>query len=262
MSELSACLADYLALRRSLGYKLETSGAHLANFVAELDAQGISHIRTEQAMAWATRPPDASPRWRASRLGMVRCFARYAQALDSAHEVPPTWLLPRGRRGPAPYLYSETEIATLMVAARGPRSPLRASTLSTVIGLLAVSGIRVGEALRLNRRDVDVDQRALLVLNSKAGKSRVVPLLDSTITALESFSAQRDELCPLADPISMFVSTKGSACARPPSALPFPRCCAWRGFLRVRVGVVLVWGTFAHFCREDTDPLASRGSRS
>ncbi len=196
MSPLATTLDDYLALRRSLGYKLERPGEVLAGFVAWLDTQGAAHVTVNLALAWATRSADASDRWREAQLGAVRCFARYAQALDPAHEVPPGWLLPSGRRRPAPYLYSDDEVARLLAGARELRSPLRAATVTTIIGLLAVSGIRVGEALRLDRVDVDVDACTLAVRNSKAGKSRVVPLHASTICALGTYGARRDELCP------------------------------------------------------------------
>ena len=214
MSALSSCLVDYLALRRSLGYKLARPGVLLADFVAYLDAEGATHIKIDAALAWATRSSEASDRWRATRLGVVRCFARYAQALDPDHEVPPVWLLPSGRHRPTPYLYSEAEIAALMAAARELRSPLRAATLETVIGLLAVSGIRVGEALRLERGDVDVDKAPWSCASPKAGKSRVVPLSVGAISALLAYSALRDELIQSATP-AMFVSTTGTRLRSP-----------------------------------------------
>jgi integrase len=210
MSDVSSCLADYLALRRSLGYKLDRAGEVLADFVAYLDHLGHTHITTVTALEWVTASPAASPGWRAGRLGMVRCFARYAQAIDPAHEVPPVWLLPAGRRRPAPYLYSDDEVAALMAAARRLRSALRAATTETVIGLMAVSGIRVGEILRLDRHDLAVDAGHLVVRNSKAGKSRLVPLRPSTIEALRGFFARRDELFPDPATNAMFVSTTGT----------------------------------------------------
>jgi len=210
MSALSATLEDYLVLRRSLGYKLARPGSVLTNFVGWLDCEGVDRITVGHALAWATRSTEASDRWRSTQLGMVRCFARYAQAVDPAHEVPPTWLLPSGGHRPAPYLYSEAEVTALMLAAGGLASPLRAATLGAVIGLLAVSGIRVGEALRLDRSDLDASVGALIIRNSKAGKSRAVPLSASTVEALESYSARRDELCPSPKTTAMFVSTTGT----------------------------------------------------
>ena len=209
MSDLSSQLADYLTLRRSLGYKLERAGEVLASFVAHLDRLGHDHITTVTAVEWATTSPTASPGWQAGQLAMVRCFARYAQVVDPAHEVPPAWLLPSARRRRAPYLYSDQEISLLMSAASTLRSPLRALTTETVIGVMAVCGLRVGEILRLDREDLSLDGH-LAVRNSKAGKSRLLPLKPSSVEALRSFSARRDQLMP--DPVSqaMFVSTTGT----------------------------------------------------
>ena len=125
---------------------------------------------------------------------MVRCFARYLNALDPKNEVPPTRLLPPGTTRPAPFLYSEAEVARLMAAARGLRTPLYAATVETVIGLLAVSGLRVGEILRLDRGDVDFEDGMLIVRNSKAGRSRIVPLHPTSIERLLAYAIERDAL--------------------------------------------------------------------
>ena len=209
MSALSSQLADYLARRRSLGYKLERAGEVLANFVTYLDGFGQDHITTITAVEWATMSPKASPGWQAGQLGMVRCFARYVQVIDPAHEVPPAWLLLSGRRRRAPYLYSDHEISALMSAASTLRSPLRALTTETVIGVMAVTGIRVGEILRLDRDDLSNDGHPA-VRNSKAGKSRLLPLRPSSGEALRSFSTRHDRLMPHPASQAMFVSTTGS----------------------------------------------------
>ncbi len=142
MSELAAGLERYLALRRSLGYKLERSGQVLADFVAHLDEEGVSHISTEMALSWAinTTNPDSS--WRAQRLGFVRGLARYLHSVDPGHEVPPAGLLARRRGRLLPYLFSPTDIEALMDAAARLASPFRAQTMKTLIGLLAVTGLR------------------------------------------------------------------------------------------------------------------------
>jgi integrase/recombinase XerD len=210
MSDLSAALAEYLALRRSLGYKLERAGELLADFVAYVDRAGADRVTVDLAVRWATLPANADSTWRAQRLGVVRCFARYLQALEPETEIPPACLLFGGRRRPAPLLCSDADLAALMAAARTLRSPLQSITIETLIGLLAVTGLRVGEAIRLNREDVDVEQGLLMVCNTKAGKSRAVPLHPSTIEALEAYSARRDQLFPSPRASSLFISTTGT----------------------------------------------------
>jgi len=210
MTALAAALTDYLALRRSLGYKLQRAGQVLADFVAHVDQSGGEHVTVQSALAWATLSANPESSWRAQRLGMVRSFARYLHALDPGHEIPPPGLIPPGPGRPAPFLYSDAEVAALMAAARGVRNPLRAATLETVIGLLAVSGLRVGEAVRLDRDDVDFDRGALTIRNSKAGRSRVVPLHSSTTAALRAYGACRDELFPKPSAPSFFISTTGA----------------------------------------------------
>jgi integrase len=210
MTVLKAALADYLALRRALGYKLERGSELLTDFVDYLDQQGADHVTVELAVTWATLPVNPESRWRAQRLGMVRCFARYLNSLDPKNEVPPTRLLPPGTTRPTPFLYSEAEVARLMAAARGLRTPLYAATIETVIGLLAVSGLRVGEILRLDRGDVDFESGMLIVRNSKAGKSRVVPLHPTSAERLLAYATERDALFPEPVAPSFFISTAGT----------------------------------------------------
>jgi integrase len=209
MSQLSVALEDYLRLRRSLGYKLVRAEQLLADFVAYAQAAGAEHVRVDLAMSWALLASNPDTGWRAQRLGILRGFARYLHAIDPAHEVPPRGLIPRGRGRPAPFVYSKDQVVALMAAARSLRSPLRAATVETTVGLLAVSGLRVGEAIRLNNDDVDFDQGLLIVRNSKNGKSRTLPLHWSTIKALRSYTAVRDRFFPQPRSDSFFVSTVG-----------------------------------------------------
>ena len=209
MSTLRISLYDYLQLRRSLGYKLERTGQVLADFVGYVESSGIEHIQTDIALSWALLAPNPDSQWRADRLGMVRNFARYLHAIDPRHEIPPTGLIPKGRGRPAPHLYSQAEVRALMSASRKLRSPLQAATLEVVIGLLAVSGLRVGEVIRLNNNDVDFCGAILTVRFSKGGKSRVVPLQKSTVDALRSYVVVRDRWFPEARSESFFVSSIG-----------------------------------------------------
>lgn len=209
MSTVAAALDDYLALRRSLGYKLQRAGRVLATFVAHLEHAGSDHVTIELALTWATSSTAAGPRWQAQQLGMARNFARYLHAIDPRHEIPPAGLLPRGQERLRPWLCSQDELVTLVATAGTLAPPLRAATMQTLIGLLAVTGLRVGEAIRLERDDVDLDQGVLLVDDFK-GKSRRLPLHPSTVTALQAYAAQRDRL--LTDPPStaFLISTTGT----------------------------------------------------
>ena len=157
MSALRAALDDYLRIRRRLGFAMPQDGRMLEGFVEFLDRAGAQRITTESALAWARLPVDVHPfTWR-QRLTVARGFARYLATVDPASEVPATDLLPGRRPRIAPYVYSEQEIAALMAAARQLRPALRAARHETLIGLLAVTGCRPGEALGLDRGDVDLD---------------------------------------------------------------------------------------------------------
>ena len=123
-------------------------------------AAGQRTVTTEFALEWARRPASGSRNYLSRRLRAVRAFARYLHALDPACEVPPIELLPASKYRPAPYLYRDEEIVALMAAAGALRPPLRAATFETLIGLLACTGLRIGEALRLDREDFDLDRPA------------------------------------------------------------------------------------------------------
>lgn len=210
MSALSIALDDYLVMRRSLGYKLERAGELLADFVAHLEQAGAERITVEFAVSWAMLAANPDSSWRAQRLSVVRSFARYLHAIDPGHQVPPPGLLHRVERRPAPFLYSDADILVLMAAARQLRSPLRAATFETLIGLLAVTGLRVGEIIRLDRDDLDVERGVLIVRNSKLGKSRHIPLHASTIETVQAYLLRRDELVPRPSSPAMFISTTGT----------------------------------------------------
>ncbi|MGH3837992.1 MAG: tyrosine-type recombinase/integrase [Pseudonocardiaceae bacterium] len=210
MSALRAELDRYLAIRRAVGFKLARAELLLADFLRYLDAIGADTITTENAIAWASLPATGASSWWGQRLSVVRAFARHLHAIDPVHEVPPTGLLPTRSHRAVPYLYSDADIAALLAAARQLRSPLRAATFETLVGLLAVSGLRIGEALRLGRDDVDLDGGVLRVRETKFGKSREVPLHPSTVDALAAYGHRRDRLCPRPRDLSLFVSTAGT----------------------------------------------------
>lgn len=164
----------------------------MADFVAYLERHGAKTITVRLALAWAKQPGDAHPSWWANRLGLVRGFAKHLQAYDPRTEIPPAALLARHARRPVPYFYSAAEIGRLMAATRRLSQPLPAETYSTLVGLLAATGLRIGEALRLDRDDVAFRSGVLLVRNSKFGKSREVPLHATSIAALRTYAEHRD----------------------------------------------------------------------
>jgi integrase/recombinase XerD len=205
MIPLRDALADYLRIRRALGYKLERAGKLLPQFLDYLEQIGADTVTTERALAWATLPAG-SRRWWAFRLSMVRGFAAYLHTLDPATEVPPKDLLAGRLPRATPYLYADAEIAALLTAAGTLRSSLRVATYRTLIGLLAATGLRVGEAIRLDRGDLDLQHDLLVVRNSKFGKSREVPLHPSTIRALRDYLRLRDQHQPPPSTPALFVS--------------------------------------------------------
>lgn len=221
MSPLAEHVEQYLALRRAVGFKLVGEARLLAEFVTFADLAGQSTITTQTALAWARLPMGGSRNYLSRRLRAVRSFARYLHALDPACEIPPIELLPASKYRPAPYLYSDREIVALMSAARALGPPLRAATMETLIGLLACTGLRIGEALRLDREDLDATHRVLTVRDSKFGKSREVLLHDSTVRALVSYGEIRERLCPHTETRSLFVTTRGTRPVHPTIHQPF-----------------------------------------
>jgi integrase len=205
---LRQSLENYLAIRREFGNQLSTAGHLLAQFVTFLEERGADFVTVELALAWATSPPDCRPAWRSARLGMVRGFARYLHAFDSRTGVPPLGLLPRARKRATPYLYSHDQVRSLMAGARAISSPRRALTSEAIIGLLAASGLRVGEALALERGDVDLSEGVLTIRHAKFDKSRLVPLHPSCVAALRIYASRRDQLIPRAGP-AFFASPTG-----------------------------------------------------
>jgi integrase len=210
-SILARHLSDYLAMRRSLGFKLERCGALMAQFVGYLDETGSGVITTDAALAWATQPEGASRYWCSRRLAAVRLLAKYMVNIDPATEVPAAELIPAAKLRATPFIYSPSEVTALMAAARAStKVPLIAATYATLIGLLAVTGMRVSEAINLDRDDVDLDQAIIAVRQSKFGKSRELVLHPSTVTALRDYAALRDRTRPATRTTAWFVSSSGT----------------------------------------------------
>ncbi len=210
MTGIRQAIDDYLAVRRTLGYKLEDHGWLLADFASFLEAAGAGTVTAGLALAWATLPQDALPSWHAARLRVVRGFARHLQALDPATEVPPVGLLACRNRRAVPYLYSDAEVAALMAATVSLRPALHSATHKTLIGLLAVTGMRLGEAIRLDRADLDAAEGIVTIRDSKFAKSRQISLHPSTLGALAGYADFRDQHCPRPETPALLVSTAGT----------------------------------------------------
>lgn len=214
MSVLGEHLDRYLTIRRALGFKLVDARRLLNDFVTFADAAGQSTITIQIALSWANLPPATSHAYRSQRMRAVRGFARYLHGLDPSVEVPPLDLLPARKHRPTPYIYTDRDVAAVMGAACRLRPPLLAATTQTVIGLLACTGIRIGEALRLDREDIDSAHQLLLIRDSKFGKSREVLIHPGTIRALAGYAKTRERLRPDGDPRSVFISTRGTRLGR------------------------------------------------
>lgn len=226
MSALSEAAAQYLRLRRSLGHDLADAHRLLPRFVAYLDQIGAPTVTTATAMAWAQQPqvdPDSTV-W-SRRLTVARGFARHMTGIDPRTEIPPVGLLPLRKSWQPPYIYTPADIDALLARARCIRWRLPAATHHTLLGLLSATGMRVGEALRIDRGDVDRANGVLRVRESKFGKSRLVPVMESTLTALEGYARQRDELCPNASGTAFFVSVRGNRLIYPVVQQTFRRLC-------------------------------------
>jgi site-specific recombinase XerD len=212
MSTLQTALADYLALRRALGYKLIEDGQALEHFVSFVEQAGSTHLTTELALQWATRSSKASPAHQAHQLSRIRLFAEYLSGIDPQTEIPSRDLLPAHYQRRAPYIYSECQIRDLVTAAGQLPSAtgLRARTYATLFGLLAVTGLRIGEAIALDCDDVDLHERVLLVRQSKFAKDRLVPVHSSSAGMLGNYVAMRKRCHPHPSSRAFFLAERGT----------------------------------------------------
>ena len=210
MTALRHQAAEYLALRRALGFKLVDTERLLMQFITHLEQTSTARITTDVAVAWARQSVRAKPLYLRRRLGVVRQFARHLHTLDPATEVPPAGLLRCFPNRMPPHLYSTDEIDALLHAVVVLfRQPLRVATYRTIIGLLVVTGMRIGEVVRLDRNHVDLDAGILTIVEAKFGKSRQVLLHSSTVTALREYATLRDRTAGTAATAAFFVSTRG-----------------------------------------------------
>jgi integrase len=203
MMDLRQELKNYLDIRRSLGSKLRGADTMLSSFLDTIEAAESPIITTSLAIDWATRLE--APRSSDKRLTLVRGFARYVHTFDPRTQVPPPYALPHPRRSP-PYLYSDEDVGARMDAALELKEHFRALTYRTLVGLLAVTGARVGEMIALDRTDVDWEEDVLTMRAGKFGKSREVALHPTTVTALRAYAEARQRRFPRASTVAFFVS--------------------------------------------------------
>jgi integrase len=196
MKALKEGIQDYLSLRRSLGFKLKKHSRFLREFALFLEQEDAGRITTRLALQWATQPEHIKQAEWAARLSVVRGFARYWSATDAATEIPPEGLLPFRPSRAKPYLYSDMQIQQLLEAAKNMPTThsLQPWTYHCLFGLLAVTGLRISEALNLRSADVDWAEGILTIRDSKFGKSRLIPLHPSSIKVLSDYGSRRDRL--------------------------------------------------------------------
>jgi integrase/recombinase XerD len=207
-AELRARVDEYLRVRRALGFKLEDHGRLLPAFVTHLEQIGASTPTVEAALDWATEPQGVQPlRWK-QRLAVVRGFLRWLHGLDLTTPVPPRDLLAYRRRRPTPYVMSAADISALLEAASRRPRPLSAATYHTLFGLLAATGMRVGEAVGLDNDDVDLDTGVITIRQTKYHKQRRIPVHATTAAALRDYLQLRQRLCPRPTTRCLFVSSR------------------------------------------------------
>lgn len=213
MNTLRQAVREYLALRRSLGFKLDKAGNQLLAFVEFMEKHRAFYITTKLALAWAQQPSTAQPAEWAQRLSAVRTFARYRSAADPRTQIPPEGLLPYHPKRARPYLYSNKEIRSLLRAALAlpAGGGLRPWTYHCLFGLLSVTGLRIGEARNIELQDVDLKTGVLTIRSGKFGKSRLIPIHASTRYMVADYLARRNRRWA-ARPVSsyLFLSNWGN----------------------------------------------------
>lgn len=212
MKPLSLQLRHYLSLRRGLGFKLLMTEVLLRSFIRFANQRKAARITTELAVHWATQSPGIEPVTIALRYRTVRLFALHLSAIDPRTEVPPEGLLRCSYFRKPPYLYSDDEVTALINTARNLPSPkgLRGPTLATLLGILAVTGMRISEAINLDQDDVDLTQAILTIRHAKGDRVRLVPIHPTSCEMLRRFQRLRNRLCPELKSRSFFVSEYGT----------------------------------------------------
>jgi len=196
MKTMTREIDEYLRLRRGMGFKLAMDEIHLRRFAAFLAERKAKHITTELALGFACANEEAGVGGRVGRLVSIRGFARHLHAFEPKHEIPPAGLIRSGKTRAKPRLCTQAELSRLLAAALDVEATatrgLRPWTLHALFGLLAVTGMRVGEATALRQGDVNWEEAVLTIRGGKFGKSRMVPVHGTTLKVLRDYARRRD----------------------------------------------------------------------
>ena len=214
MSELRVLLDGYLSTRRALGFKLAAPAKTLDAFVSWMEEAGEPTIRHDLATAWVSQFSRGTV---LERLNYVKQFAEHAAWFDPGTEVPVLDGRPYGSHRPRPLIFTSEQIDALLAAAGRLTPKVRAATWQTLLGLLTVTGLRISEARILNDDDITLDESGsgwARVTDTKFGKSRLVPLHASTMTAVRNYQRLRDQAFPVPKTAAVFVARRGTRIAR------------------------------------------------
>jgi integrase len=235
MSGFATILADrveaYIVLRRSLGFSLKKQAAILRSLVRYVELEKLDGPLTQAMALDFVLSWNGTANGRANRYGVVRCFADYLAIYDPRTEALDPKTLPRTRTIPPPRILSDEELGSLMSACRrvSPDYPGRALVLAPVVGLLASTGLRSGEALRLDRADVDLVNGVLHIRRAKFRKDRLVPVHATTRQALRDYAQHREATYPTPKDAAFFLSSRGNRLSPAGLRTAFTAACAWPG---------------------------------
>ncbi len=213
MNALAQHLQDYLALRRSMGHKLDDAARLLPSLVTACESAGGGPLTIDVMLAWAqAQPAPAGSSVQGRRMMAARGFARYLSGIDPATQVPTAGVISTRRPRSTPHIYTDDEVVALLQAiAASTMTTFKAHTYTMVIGMLSCTGMRIGEVLGLQDRDLDIPGQLLLVRESKFGKSRLVPIHTSTRDAIGEYRAHRDRVLPRRRDGNLLLSNAGTA---------------------------------------------------
>lgn len=218
---------EYLRLRRALGFRLEHEGYILPQFAGYLEQHGAATVTAEHAIAWAQLPRGVHPVTWTHRLTAVRGFATWLRTIDPAAEIPPKGVFPGQGKRPVPFIFSDEDLAAMVAGCAGLRPAMRAASCTALFGLIAVTGVRIGEALTIPAGGIDLDAGLLPVAPAKSRCQRILPLHPTTVAALADYDALRTRSFPRA--ATFFVSEKGTPLTRRMALTSFRSACAAAG---------------------------------